>query len=420
MIFPEHFDYRNLTLQEYFSPLGSVNPDNLNKDNYHSELNRLIYDCLQEEDWAGTFEVIDFLHQLYGRYYDVLINKKNAFPFDDLGFNSLKQMYFFAYFLYRLLKETDYSGFDAQDMLVSQGNQKLLCKVMKDYEQHLSYDDIMRPEGLFQFDNVYKHLDSMTNLNDKSAFIIDVITYYKHYRLNPANHFGPLFDSARDKFLEQCEIEKDRIDWLILRSMIENQSDAPIGFGGNDYSKFSFNKYIFLNKVFNPLKAENEISSSNLTECKEGNSPVYTELDRLEEDNTQHTIETNNDSVSVTVSQYFRFMDNIDDRKNERILSDNEIDSLIQYVTRYFENNCTIPSDIKPIKRICTSKRNVLYTFNILFKELKPGKIRPQNYPEFIKQLFWEYRDDTIKSLNSSMGSRPKHYPGLVKSKKKE
>jgi len=119
--------------------------------------------------------------------------------------------------------------------------------------------------------------------------------------------------------------------------------------------------------------------------------------------------------IENVVKNHFMFLEEWDKRKSGKRMAEEDIDRLIFYVASYFETDCTIPLNINPIRKVNTNKNYILYTFRLLFIELRPGMPRSKNYPRFIKRLFFEYRNDLEKSIKGSTGKKPFDYPGINK-----
>lgn len=120
-------------------------------------------------------------------------------------------------------------------------------------------------------------------------------------------------------------------------------------------------------------------------------------------------------NVSNDIESAFSFMQQNDPRKHKRIISDDDFDSLMKWITYYFENNFTIPEIDNPIKVINTNKGNVVYTFIKIFKELHPTKTRPDSLFELIKLCFYDYRNDNISNYKKQ--KEPQFYSQLINKK---
>ena len=108
-------------------------------------------------------------------------------------------------------------------------------------------------------------------------------------------------------------------------------------------------------------------------------------------------------------------MQHNDPRKHKGILNDNDYDTLIKWVSYYFENDFTLPAIDTSVKVINTNKGNVVYTFIKIFKDLHPTKTRPDSLFELIKLCFYAYRNDSI--TNYKKQKEPQFYSHLVNKK---
>lgn len=106
----------------------------------------------------------------------------------------------------------------------------------------------------------------------------------------------------------------------------------------------------------------------------------------------------------------------IDNRKEQKILRQEEYDKLIEWTSQYFFNDYIIPQIDSPIKIINTAQGNIVYTFIILFDAIKgkKGGKRPDSLFELIKTSFYEFRNKEVESLRKAT-SMPQFYPGLRK-----
>lgn len=120
-------------------------------------------------------------------------------------------------------------------------------------------------------------------------------------------------------------------------------------------------------------------------------------------------------TVSNDIESAFSFMQQNDPRKHKRIISDDDFDSLMKWITYYFENDFNIPEIDKPIKVINTNKGNVVYTFIKIFKDLHPTKTRPDSLFELIKLCFYDYRNDNISNYKKQ--KEPQFYSQLINKK---
>ncbi|WP_165732379.1 hypothetical protein [Polaribacter sp. 20A6] len=124
--------------------------------------------------------------------------------------------------------------------------------------------------------------------------------------------------------------------------------------------------------------------------------------------------DTDDSSVRAKVSKAFRFTLSKDFRKDKQILSQQDYDKLVSWVTEYYEEDFTLPKITEPIKQVNTSKGNVFQVFKDLFLELCPEKYKskPDSFYNLIKACFYQYRNDEISNISKS--KRPTNYEEVV------
>ena len=105
-----------------------------------------------------------------------------------------------------------------------------------------------------------------------------------------------------------------------------------------------------------------------------------------------------------------------DPRKHKKILSDNDFNNLIKWITFYFENNLILPEIDQPISEINTNKGNVIYALKSFFKKEYRSSFYPKTLFELYKSCFIPYKDDKIK--NFLKRSEPKYYKELIEKNK--
>lgn len=116
------------------------------------------------------------------------------------------------------------------------------------------------------------------------------------------------------------------------------------------------------------------------------------------------------------VIKAFNFTKFHDFGKHKEILTIEDFNKLIEWVTFYFDNNFEIPSINKPIQKVNTAKGNISYTFKNLFKELYPNYDYPTSLFELYKSCFYQYRND--KESNFKKSRKLKNYDDLIKNTK--
>lgn len=116
--------------------------------------------------------------------------------------------------------------------------------------------------------------------------------------------------------------------------------------------------------------------------------------------NTQEDEEKNSETHKKTVEEHFRFMLKNDPRKHKPILSSDDHDKLVNWVTAYFENELEVPEITHPIKNCNTAHGNVVHTFRILFKEIHPFSTYPESLWELIRSCFHRLKKHEDKALS--------------------
>lgn len=164
----------------------------------------------------------------------------------------------------------------------------------------------------------------------------------------------------------------------------------------------------------NPLLDKNVKINRHLFNKLEGVKLLLPNVKALPPQQKQEA-ESQINTLKNEIESAFSFMQHNDPRKHKRVVNDDDFDSLIKWVTYYFENNFTIPEIDEPIKVINTNKGNVVYTFIKIFKDLHPTKTRPESLFELIKLCFNEYRNDNISNYKKQ--KEPQYYSQLVNKK---
>jgi len=119
-------------------------------------------------------------------------------------------------------------------------------------------------------------------------------------------------------------------------------------------------------------------------------------------------------SIEKIVRDAFAFTLKKDPRKHEIILSEDNYNNLIKWVTFYFENNFQIPEIEKPIMDCNTNKGNIRYTFKLLFKKLCSGQTYPINFDTFsVKCFHFLFKKDVKGAI--SQEKKPQYYDELIK-----
>lgn len=120
--------------------------------------------------------------------------------------------------------------------------------------------------------------------------------------------------------------------------------------------------------------------------------------------------------MNLKIGKAFGFMKGNDPRKHEKILNETDFNNLIEWITYFFENSFEVPKISEPIKKVNTSKGNVIYTFMSFYKSEHPEKTRPDSLFELIKACFKEYRNDELDNLKKT--KKPQYYDALINENK--
>ena len=118
-------------------------------------------------------------------------------------------------------------------------------------------------------------------------------------------------------------------------------------------------------------------------------------------------------TIDQVIENAFSYMRGYDPMKQKRIISDAEWESLISWVNSYFAHEHTLPEINRPIKKIYTSRGNVVTTFKNLYKEIHPKGFFPDSLFNLIKACFYEYREDKIENMRKT--KEPDHYQELIR-----
>ena len=122
------------------------------------------------------------------------------------------------------------------------------------------------------------------------------------------------------------------------------------------------------------------------------------------------------DTMRDKIISAFKWMKGNDPRKHKLILDNSDFVKLVDWLTYYFENNFSLPKIDQPIKKVNTSKGNIVYTFMKFFKDEYPTNTRPDSLFELIRKCFFEYRDDKVENLKKT--KEPPYYSDLINKNK--
>tara|TARA_B110000967_G_C18839989_1_gene538839 strand:- start:427 stop:1257 length:831 start_codon:yes stop_codon:yes gene_type:complete len=123
-----------------------------------------------------------------------------------------------------------------------------------------------------------------------------------------------------------------------------------------------------------------------------------------------------NKSISNIVESFLSFMLEEDMRIHRQIIQEKDYDNLIEIVTKYFDSNCEVPKINQSIKKVYTSKGNIVWAFKTLFKNIYPISALPDSLFILLKKCFYEYRDDKIDNLKKTR--RPEYFDETINKNK--
>jgi len=193
-----------------------------------AEFNRCTIKAFSQYKIFQNFDMFDFLNTLFTIYLQ-LITENDPKPdiiatpdFDSLDDRQTYVIIYLAYIIILIHKPPYETG---AEWVFRMKKIPMLKDAMEALETRLPFTDIGRPEGIFRFDNVKRHLDSLINLSDKCQFLSDIIADYVQYRSSPTNHFGTPFDPGYDYFFTQCQNARNVVEIQMLGKMEEGSDN---------------------------------------------------------------------------------------------------------------------------------------------------------------------------------------------------
>lgn len=124
----------------------------------------------------------------------------------------------------------------------------------------------------------------------------------------------------------------------------------------------------------------------------------------------------NKPSLKEKIEEAFNFMQFDDPRKHKKILTDEDYDKLIKWVSYYFDNEFTLPKITNPIQVVNTSKGNITTTFKKIFKQEFPLASYPPSLFQLYISIFSQFKDDSEDNFKKS--KEPKSYMDLINKNK--
>ncbi|KNB61158.1 MULTISPECIES: hypothetical protein [Chryseobacterium] len=322
---------------------------------------------------------------------------------------------------------------------ISEANQKSTEEAFKNRD-HSDYLEYLRLENKFYQNETLPFSD-----------------YYNYFNSNSTSVYGKYF--LYKDWLEELRVKLNKDEWTeyikglskseredILQHAQELQRLAEISLNYSKGKKWSISNYpaelesisrvdlfiehlsqtfeTFINegqKVDHIMDILMQTSKTNvdnplLKESKSINKHLYNRLKSLKlilskintpsDSNQEAKKET--DVTTEKIAELFEFMLTVDPRTHKKILSDSEYDKLLGWIRYYFNNNLQIPLIDNPIRIVNTAKGNVIYTFILIFRELRPTMTRPDSLFELIQACFYYCRATKVSSLRKQ--KEPQYY----------
>ncbi|WP_123947138.1 hypothetical protein [Chryseobacterium sp. CBo1] len=327
---------------------------------------------------------------------------------------------------------------------ISEANQSSTEEAFKnrDHSERLEYlrlDNKFYQNASLPFDNYYNFF------NSNSQFIYGKYFLYKewleqlHKQLNEeewTSYMKGLSDKEREEILQKAQELKRLTEISLSYAQGENWSvgNYPAQLESIsrvdlfiEYLNHTFEIFIKEGKDVHHLldvliqTSKTDFDNPLITKSKSTNRHLYNKLQSLKLLFSKVTIvplveqksENQTSIIKEKIKNLFEFMLTVDPRKHKKILGDSDYDKLISWVEDYFINDLQIPLIDSPISLVNTAKGNVIYTFMVIFKELKPNMTRPDSLFDLIKACFYDYRADKVSSLKKL--KEPQYYKDLNK-----
>ncbi len=263
----------------------------------------------------------------------------------------------------------------------------LMNKINSEVSPNSAYDELFQAT----YDHQFSILDQLRNERINNGF--EILEPVEKQLFNDINFIGvPDYDNLYDHFLGLFIPGKIWRDLLISIRELGNNLD---------WAAYDMNE---------PISGRLRVAFSDLVHKADDKTLINFFAKRRAWIDWDHNCFP---TKKGTVQDYFSFMLEKDDRKKQRILSNEEFNRLVKYVTFFFDKNFELPTDIEPIKEIHTSQGNVWYAFSRLFKKIHPGIDKPDSLAELIIRCFENYNEFTILKIRKSWGKRPPNFPGV-------
>jgi hypothetical protein len=103
--------------------------------------------------------------------------------------------------------------------------------------------------------------------------------------------------------------------------------------------------------------------------------------------------------TNTIVGQLLKFMKGDNPKNRNRIINDAEYERLFEYACHYF-GTWTLPRNIKPLLEVNLTKDEILYTFYLLFRAIRPKGQYPFDLFVFISKVFSKLQDTNLTDEN--------------------
>ena len=253
-----------------------------------------------------------------------------------------------------------------------------------------SYNDPLNHEYHW-YEMILKCFDTQTDRQNPEFFFI--IEYNKRLDVYTINEY--FYKKCKEYTLKLKDAYED---------LLKSQEDKFTITNDSAYSILKNNKHFF---KYNHFPPERIIIFTKEEPFKK----ILNALEKLIQSGKTSTPDKVSE-INQKVKDAFSFTLKIDPRKHKQILSDEDYDKLVGWVTYFFENNFEVPSVEFPIETVNSSKGNIIYTFKKLFNDLFPNSTSPDSFFELISTCFSKYKNYSKQNIQKM--SKPQYYDQQV------